>query len=31
MDPETARMLRDMEARTMQRLQGMMGMMKKPG
>jgi tetratricopeptide (TPR) repeat protein len=31
MDPETARMIRDMEARTMQRLQGMMGMFKKPG
>ena len=30
MDPETARMIRDMEARTMQRLQGMMGMFKKP-
>lgn len=33
MDPETARMIREMEARTMQRLQGMMGMMggaKKP-
>ena len=27
MDPETARMIREMEARTMQRLQGMMGMM----
>jgi hypothetical protein len=30
MDPETARMLQEMEARTMQRLQGMMGMLKKP-
>ncbi len=30
MDPETSRMLQELESRTMKRLEGMMGILKKP-